>query len=74
MQRIRIVIVAVAFVTALSGCVIALGNRDYPPPKEVRPTVGQQLIDLKKAREAGAISDQEYEAQRTRLLGSKPAN
>lgn len=40
----------------------------------VRPTVdvsiGQQLIDLKRAREAGALSDREYEHQRRRLIGS----
>ncbi len=40
----------------------------------VRPTVdvsiGQQLIDLKRAREAGALSDGEYARQRKRLIDS----
>lgn len=40
----------------------------------VRPTVdvsiGQQLIDLKRAREAAALSDREYERQRNRLIDS----
>ena len=37
----------------------------------VAPTIGQQLIDLQKAKEAGAISDPEYQEQRARLLGGK---
>ncbi len=40
----------------------------------VRPTVsvsiGQQLIDLKKARDAGALSAREYESQRAQLIRS----
>ena len=33
-----------------------------------KATVGQQLIDLQKAKEAGAITDVEYEAQKAKLL------
>jgi len=40
----------------------------------VRPTVdvsiGQQLIDLKRARETGALSDREYELERKHLIDS----
>ena len=40
----------------------------------VRPTVdvsiGQQLIDLKKARDSGALSPREYEQQKTQLIRS----
>ncbi|MGA2684505.1 MAG: SHOCT domain-containing protein [Verrucomicrobiota bacterium] len=35
------------------------------------PTLGQQLIDLQKAKDAGAISDQDYQAQKAKLLNSK---
>ena len=35
---------------------------------EQKPTVGQQLVDLKKAKDCGAISDSEYQAQKTKLL------
>ena len=31
-------------------------------------TVGQQLIDLKKAYDAGAMTQQEYEQQRKKIL------
>ena len=33
-------------------------------------SVGQQLIDLKKARDSGAISQKEWEQQKQRLIDS----
>jgi len=35
------------------------------------PTIGQQLIDLQKAKDAGVINDSEYQAEKAKLLGSK---
>jgi len=35
------------------------------------PTLGQQLIDLQKAKDSGAISDAEYQAQKAKLLENK---
>jgi hypothetical protein len=35
------------------------------------PTVGQQLIDLQKAKDAGAISDAEYQTQKSKFLEQK---
>jgi len=35
------------------------------------PTLGQQLIDLQKAKDSGAISDQDYQAQKSKLLYGK---
>jgi len=49
-------------------------NSDQHPvvgQQMVAPTLGQQLIDLLKAKEAGAISDQEYQQQRAKLLENK---
>ncbi len=69
--------------TFLAGCLdLRLGggtksdttNTDQHPmvgQQMVAPTLGQQLIDLQKAKEAGALSDQEYQEQRARLLGNK---
>jgi len=34
-------------------------------------TLGQQLIDLQKAKDSGAISDQDYQAQKSKLLYGK---
>lgn len=70
-------------VTLFTGCLdLRLGggsrsdttNTEQHPvvsAQMVAPTLGQQLIDLQKAKEAGAISDQEYQEQRTKLLQGK---
>ena len=52
----------------LSGCVAAIGNREGAKSSG---TLGQELIDLQKAKEAGVISDVEYDVQRSKLLGHK---
>ena len=53
--------------TALvTGCAIQIGNR--APDKD---TLGQELMDLKKARDSGALSESEYESQKAKLLGGK---
>ena len=51
-----------------SRCVAAIGNRDA---QRGNATLGQQLIDLQKAKDAGAITDAEYQSQKGRLLGNK---
>ena len=51
-----------------NGCVAAIGNRDAD---RGHTTLGQQLMDLKKARDAGAMSEPEYETQKARLLRHK---
>ena len=56
-------VAALAFV--LSGCVAAIGNRE---PAKSTATLGQQLIDLQRAKESGALSDAEYQAQRAKFL------
>lgn len=56
----------------LGGCVFApSGGDDAPwrePQTEVRPTLGQELIDLERARAAGAITQSEFDAAKTRIL------
>jgi molybdopterin-binding protein len=52
--------------TILSGCVFSVGGG-----KEVtsaRPTRGQELVDLKKAKDQGAITQEEYDAKRKQIL------
>jgi hypothetical protein len=51
-----------------TGCAIEIGNR---PPANAGATVGQQLVDLKKANEAGALSDGEYAEQKAKLIEPK---
>jgi hypothetical protein len=55
--------------TLLVGCETHLGGGTTNRIEQ--PTVGQQLIDLQKAKEAGAITDTEYQAQKAKLLNSK---
>jgi hypothetical protein len=63
--------VAVAAMTLLTGCVggvqLGGGTKSVVQP----PTVGQQLVDLKKAKDAGALSDEEYQAQKAKILAPK---
>ena len=39
-------------------------------PPVINVAIGQQLIDLKKARDAGAITQREYEQQAKRVIDS----
>jgi Short C-terminal domain len=48
-------------------------NNQHPAvvQQSVAPTVGQELLDLKKALDAGAITEQEYEAEKAKILSTK---
>ena len=52
---------------SLTGCV-SLGEWDFSRVR--RPTIGQELLDLKAARDGGAVSDTEYQQKRVELLHS----
>jgi uncharacterized protein YcfL len=39
-------------------------------PPTISVSIGQQLIDLKKARDSGAISESDYQAQVKRVIDS----
>lgn len=59
-----------AAMTLFTGCLnLQLGGGTTTRPQMA--TVGQQLIDLQKAKEAGVITDAEYQAQKARILGEK---
>jgi hypothetical protein len=63
-------LVGLAATMLFSGCLlIQLGGGSTTKPQT--PTVGQQLTDLKKAKDAGALTDAEYQAQRAKLLDQK---
>ena len=65
MKRAFLLLIGAGFLL-FCGCAIEIGNR--APEKD---TLGQQLIDLKKAKDSGAISDSEYETQKSKLLSAK---
>jgi hypothetical protein len=50
----------------LSGCVVGVGSGAKTITQ--KPTLGQQLVDLQKAKDAGAINDAEFQAQKAKLL------
>jgi len=50
----------------LTGCG---GAREVVQP-HVNVSVGQQLIDLKKARDAGALTESEFQRQKEQLIDS----
>ena len=54
----------------LAGCAVDPRVRLGGGSKTVveKPTLGQQLVDLKKAEDCGAITASEYQAQKARLL------
>ena len=61
--------IALSAMLLFSGCVAAVGSG--PKTTVNKPTVGQQLIDLQNAKNAGAITDQEFQQQKTKLLDEK---
>lgn len=55
---------------SLTGCLnLQFGGGTTSKPHT--PTVGQQLIDLKRAKDEGVITNAEYETQRARLLETR---
>jgi hypothetical protein len=48
-----------------SSCAWSIGGERA---KGDHPTQGQELIDLKRARDAGAITPDEYETQKRQIL------
>ena len=62
--------VALSTMVLLTGCLaFQVGGGDKK--EERKATIGQQMIDLKTARDTGAITDAEYQAQRAKVLGEK---
>ena len=70
MKKVSVLLACAFCAVLLSGCVVALGNKDGKGTVN-HPTVGQQLVDLKKAQDAGAITPDEYNSQRAKILEQK---
>lgn len=48
--------------------VVLVGCSSGPEGPRVDVTIGQQLIELKEARDSGALTQKEYERQKKRLI------
>ena len=67
MKKISIIVLVVFFLMGtLSGC--AIGTKGAT--SVANPTLGQELIDLKKAKDSGVISTEEYEKLKEKLKKS----
>jgi hypothetical protein len=62
-------LIALAAIAVLNGCSIELGTgsttKTYPA------TVGEQLVDLKKAKDDGAITQAEYDSEKAKFLNAR---
>ena len=55
------------FAAGLTGCIASIGG-GKDRVTTVQSTKGQELLDLQKARDKGAITPEEYENQRKLIL------
>jgi uncharacterized lipoprotein YbaY len=62
-------IASVAAAAVLAVTLAACGSTEVVKAP-VNVSVGQQLIDLKKARDSGALNAREYEQQKAQLIKS----
>jgi hypothetical protein len=64
------ILIGLSSLMLLTGC-IGLKIGGGTATRVQSPTVGQQLIDLQKAKDAGIITEAEYQTQKSKVLGNK---
>ena len=71
MKKIILPLMAgLAAMLLLTGC-LALQVGGGTKSESSKPTVGQQMMDLQKAKDTGAITDAEFQAQKAKILEGK---
>ena len=71
MKKILVpIIVGVSAMTFLTGC-LEFHFGGGSTSTAVGPSVGQQLVDLQKAKAVGAITDAEFQVQKAKLIETK---
>ena len=63
-KKLTLIGASLLMVVVLGGCSITA----VPHAEPIKPTLGQQLIDLKRAREYGAITEREYQREKDQLI------
>ena len=72
MKAVPQLVLVALMATLMTGCMGALFNRvNLTSNRHI--TIGQELIDLQKAHEAGIISDTEYAEAKRQVLNSLDA-
>ena len=73
MEKMKILILSLLIISgaALAGCCGSPGEGGKAEVNVKKHTTGQELIDLQKAHESGAINDKEYEKQKEAILEGK---
>ena len=61
----NILVAAMLAASLMYGC-----SSSKPAGPRVDVTIGQQLIELKEAHDAGALNDKEYDRQKKKLIDS----
>lgn len=59
---------AMMLITGCLGLQVGGGTTKKEGP---RPTTGQQLVDLQRAKDSGALTDAEYQTQKSKVLNDK---
>lgn len=67
-KNLRMLLLLLCLALFSGGCVASVGSG--PKTQTTYPTMGQQLIDLQRARDHGAITPAEYDAAKNRILNS----
>ena len=57
-------LVGLSAIPLLAGCAIGCGEKTT----QIMPTTGQQLLDIQKAKDAGIITDAQYQSEKARIL------
>jgi len=66
-SRPRLILPLLLSLGLLAGCSVGGGMTQ----EKIIPTLGQELIDLKHARDSGSISQEEYVRLKQRLMQSR---
>jgi len=61
----RKILICIVLAVFLCGCI---GGFHTAEQNVVQPSVGQELIDLKKALDTGAVTDEEYSELKEKIM------
>lgn len=65
MKKAGLILTLVLVMLTMVSCI---GIQDGTEPSAASPTLGQELIDLMKARDAGAVTQKEYRDLKAMLV------